>query len=333
MKITATAPTRIDLAGGTLDLEPLYLFHERAASVNMAITVAVSVIVNSHKSPQVTIISKDQKQKIKTSSLKKLNSKKLPLITETIKHFAPVSGFTITTDSAVPEGSGLGGSSSLMVAAVAALKRMVKQNNHNAILTTAKAIETSVIKVPTGYQDYLAAIHGGINVWHFNTAGIKQEPLKLSKNFIKELEEHLILVYTGVPHFSGQNNWEIFKRHVNGNRRMYKLFEELRDNAIVMTNALKSQNLNALASALNRDWSTRKKLAPTVTTHKIENLIKHGKKIGIIGARVCGAGGGGCMVVVAKREKATEVKQWLKKQQVKIIPYQIDWRGVVVIGG
>lgn len=331
MEILASAPTRIDLAGGTLDLEPLYLFHPGACSVNLAITLPATVRLRPHRSPAVTLQARDRHQNVRASSWRKLSSGRLPMIAAAVRHFAPASGFTLETDCRAPAGSGLGGSSALIVALVAAFRRWQKLPlNREVTLQVAKGLETAVIKVPTGFQDYLPALHGGLNVWHFGVDGVRRETLRLSSGFLKTLERQLVLAFTGVPHFSGTNNWEIFKRHVDGNVRVRRLFDQLRDNAQAMTAALRSENLSQVARVLNRDWQTRRKLAPGVSTPRIEQLLRAGKRAGVMAARVCGAGGGGCVAFLSRPGKETAVRLWLTHQRVKMLQYKIDYQGLLI---
>ncbi len=332
MQITASAPTRIDLAGGTLDLEPLYLFHPGASSVNLAITLPATVRLRPHRSSTVEIIAHDRRQSVRVASWKKLSVGRLPLITAAVRHFIPTSGFTLETDCRAPAGSGLGGSSALIIALVAAFRRWRGEPlDREAILKNAKGLETAVIKVPTGFQDYLPALHGGLNVWHFGPDGIRREALRLSSGFLKILERQLVLAFTGVPHFSGTNNWEIFKRHVDGDRRVRRLFDQLRDNAQAMAAALRSESLPQVARVLDRDWQTRRKLAPGVSTPRIERLLRAGKRAGVMAARVCGAGGGGCVVFLARRGREAIVRSWLANQRIEILPYRIDLQGLRVM--
>jgi len=329
MTIIASAPTRIDLAGGTLDLEPLYLFHPGACSVNLAVTLPATVRLSPRRGTAVDLIARDRRQTVRAAALRKLSDRRLPLLVAAARHFMPATGFTLVTDCAAPAGSGLGGSSSLAIALVAAFRKWQRLPlNRDETLTIAKGIETSVIQVPTGFQDYLPALYGGLNVWHFGVSGIRHEPLRLSTGFMKILERQLVLAYTGVPHFSGMNNWEIFKRHVDGNQKIYNLFEQLWDNALAMASALKAQNLAQVARVLNRDWATRKKLAPGVSTPKIDRLIADGKRVGVIGSRVCGAGGGGCMALLVKTGKAEILRLWLNNKKIRVLPYNIDIQGL-----
>lgn len=331
MLITASAPTRIDLAGGTLDLEPLYLWHPGACSVNLAVTLPATVRLTPRRGSVVEIVARDRRQSIRAASWEKLSGGRLPLIAAAIRHFAPSSGFILETDCRAQAGSGLGGSSSLIVALVAALRCWQKlPMDKDAILRTAKGIETAVIKVPTGFQDYLAALHGGLNAWHFGPDGIRREALRARPAFLRTLERQLVLAFTGVPHFSGTNNWEIFKRHVDGNVRVRRLFDQLRDNAQAMAAALRSENLSSVARVLDRDWQTRRQLAPGVSTPRIERLLRAGKRAGVMAARVCGAGGGGCVAFLARQSRVAAVRSWLVKQRVAVLAYRIDARGLQV---
>jgi len=254
------------------------------------------------------------------------------MITAAVRHFAPMSGFTLETDCRAPAGSGLGGSSALIVVLVAAFRRWQGEGlDREAILKTAKGLETAVIKVPTGFQDYLPALHGGLNVWHFGPDGIRGEALRLRSGFMKTLERQLVLAFTGVPHFSGTNNWEIFKRHVDGNIRVRRLFDRLRDNAQAMAAALRSESLPQVVRVLDRDWQTRRRLAPGVSTPRIERLLRGGKQAGVAAARVCGAGGGGCVAFLVKSGRVAVVRSWLANQRVEILPYRIDLQGLRVL--
>ncbi|MDD5110767.1 MAG: hypothetical protein PHI63_06180 [Patescibacteria group bacterium] len=330
-KIFASAPTRIDLAGGTLDLDPIYLFHPNASTVNLAITVPATVTLTPRPGQRVTIEAKDLHIVEAAPRWQRLSDRRLPLVIAAIRYFAPASGFDLVTKCSAPAGSGLAGSSALNVAMLAAFRTWQKQPlNREEMRVIARGIETSVIKVPTGLQDFLPLLYGGLNVWHFGIDGIRREPLRLSADFLKTLERQLVLAYTGIPHFSGMNNWEIFKRHVDGNRKVVSLFDQLRDNAIAMAQALKSESLPQVARVLQKDWIARRKLAPGVSTPKINRLLAEGKRVGVLGSRVCGAGGGGCVAMLARVGKAEAVRRWISQRRILELPYRIDWKGVVV---
>ena len=121
MIIESKAPTRVDLAGGTLDIWPLYLFHPGAVTVNAAISLYASCTIETHAAGnnRIKLVSRDIKREESFASFKalvKAKRYKLPLLAEILKFFQPPGGFTLTTDSEAPAGAGIGGSSAMAVA-------------------------------------------------------------------------------------------------------------------------------------------------------------------------------------------------------------------------
>ena len=110
-----------------------------------------------------------------------------------------------------------------------------------------------------------------------------------------ELERRIVLCYTGEPRNSGTNNWEITKRHIDGDQHVFDCFERIRDTAAAMREALTRGDWDATAACLATEWENRKRLAPGVTTPGIETLIARAMAAGAKAAKVCGAGGGGCL--------------------------------------
>src|ERR1700757_4745427 len=165
--ISAEAPTRIDLAGGTLDIPPLYLFHQPAMTVNIAIEVKARVKV--FLSDKVTIISHDQNITASWEEPEYISWKEYPrleLILRLIKSFNPKEKISVEVDSEAPTGSGLGGSSVIAIALTAALAQWFNiQLSKEELVEYARSIETQTIKVPTGYQDYWGAVYGGIHAY------------------------------------------------------------------------------------------------------------------------------------------------------------------------
>src|ERR1700740_5775 len=128
MRIDSKAPTRVDLAGGTLDIWPIYLFHPGAVTVNAAITRYASCRIETQElgDERIRLVSRDTQREESFASFAELvNGKryKLPLLAEIVKFFQPQGGFTLTTDSEAPAGAGIGGSSAMAVAICAALDR------------------------------------------------------------------------------------------------------------------------------------------------------------------------------------------------------------------
>ncbi|MGH9805458.1 MAG: GHMP kinase, partial [Candidatus Acidiferrales bacterium] len=170
MRIHAYAPTRIDLAGGTLDLWPLYLFHPGALTVNVAITRYAHAVVEPRRDRRIVLLSRDSGRSQTYASLAALaasRSHRLPLLAELVAWIAPRQGLTLTTWSEAPAGAGLGGSSTMAVALCAALTRWLGQRMPAADwIPLSRDIEARVLSVPTGEQDHYPAVFGGLSAVH-----------------------------------------------------------------------------------------------------------------------------------------------------------------------
>ena len=116
----------------------------------------------------------------------------------------------------------------------------------------------------------------------------------------RELERRIVLCYTGEPRNSGTNNWDITKRHIDGDTHVFDCFERIRDTAAPMREALTAATGTRTAACLATEWENRKRLAPGVTTPAIEALIARATAAGAKAAKVCGAGGGGCMFCIVR---------------------------------
>ena len=166
-------------------------------------------------------------------------------------------------------------------------------------------VEAQAIKVPTGLQDYRPAMYGGIAALELGEHGLTRVPLRIDA---AELERRIVLCYTGAPRNSGTNNWEIMKRHIDGDRHVFDCFERIRDTAAAMREALERWRLGRRPGATSlRNGSNRKRLAPGVSTPQIDDLIARALAAGAHAAKVCGAGGGGCLFCLAPPEQAAAV--------------------------
>jgi D-glycero-alpha-D-manno-heptose-7-phosphate kinase len=331
--IVASAPTRIDFAGGTLDIPPLHLFHQPAITVNVAIDLAAEVRVRRRPDRAIHLVAADQQRRLVWPSREKISWAREPfleLVARLIRSLAPDDGLDVRTDCRAPAGAGTGGSSALAVATAAALAAVTgRRPNRTTLIEQARSIETQAIHVPTGYQDYYAAAYGGASAIEFGLTGIRRTPVG-TQTLLKQLERHLLLVYLGKPRFSGANNWELFKRHVEGDRKTVALFEVLKDNAIAMRSAFIKQDVSRIAELLNRDWEIRRRALPAMSSPSIDKLIRALRRAGALGARVCGAGGGGCLALIIEPDARNRLVRVAEAGGVMTLPCSIDTRGLVV---
>ncbi|MDQ6786560.1 MAG: GHMP kinase, partial [Acidobacteriota bacterium] len=226
MIIETSAPTRVDLAGGTIDIPPLFLFHEGASTVNFAVDLMARCRIETRADDKIILESIDRGVALETS-LEKFHElahePRLELLAKLVYFFRPETGFQMTTNSEAPAGAGLAGSSTLNIACIGALNKLVGDRYEpEKFIPIAANVECQVIKVPTGFQDYYSAQYGGAAAIHFHPDGMRREALDVD---VKTLEDRIVVLYTGEPRNSGTNNWEITKRHIDGDKETFDIFE------------------------------------------------------------------------------------------------------------
>ena len=331
MKIQAQSPCRVDLAGGTLDIWPLYLYHAHAVTVNFAVNRYTSCVVETRDDPKIVLRSRDlQKEEIFESLDELRGSRKyqLPLLAYLVKFFAPDTGITLDTNSEAPAGAGISGSSSLIITVASALNKLTSSGYPiEKIRELAQNIEAQIIKVPTGCQDYYPAMYGGVSAVELRADGIRRRAIECNVN---ELNQRIVLAYTGEPRNSGINNWEVTKLHIDGDKGVHKNFDKIAAIAHSMRLALEANDWTAVGLLLREEWSNRRKNAPGITTPLIDRLIETTRKAGALGAKVCGAGGGGCVFFLAEKEAQARVSEAILKEGAEVLPVTVAPRGVSV---
>lgn len=332
MIIESSAPTRVDLAGGTIDIWPLYLFHPGASTVNFALSLRAHCRIETRDDDVIVLESRDRDVRFesKLGEIENLiHDERLELISKLVHFFKPTTGFNLTAYSEAPAGAGLAGSSALNIACVGALNRLVgNRYAQNKFVTLAANIETTVIKVPAGFQDYYPALYGAVSCLHFRPEGIEREALEIN---VAELERRMAICYTGEPRLSGINNWEVFKRHIDGDRDLFQMFEGIRDSGRRMRELLLSDDWNGIADSMRRAHPNRKQLAPNITTPQMDALIEKALANGAEAAKVCGAGGGGCMAFLCAEGRRAEVEAALSAEEgVEILDWKVSSDGLIV---
>jgi D-glycero-alpha-D-manno-heptose-7-phosphate kinase len=144
-----------------------------------------------------------------------------------------------------------------------------------------------------------------------------------------ELHRRIVLCYTGEPRNSGTNNWEITKRHIDGDRFVFDCFERIRDTAATMRDALVRGDWDAVGRAVAEEWENRKRLAPGVTTPGIDMLIERAMQAGATAAKVCGAGGGGCLFCYGPPQRRDDIARALADGGARILDYRFERHGLI----
>jgi D-glycero-alpha-D-manno-heptose-7-phosphate kinase len=331
MIIESSAPPRVDLAGGTIDIWPLYLFHPGATTVNFALSLQARCRIETRDDRRIILESRDLKVSFETtlSAIEDLLlENRLELIAKLVHFFKPTTGFHLVAESNVPAGAGLGGSSALAIACIGALNRLVgNRYDERKFVTIAANIESTVIKVPAGFQDYFPPIYGSVSCIHFRHDGMEREALEVNT---EELERRVAICYTGEPRLSGINNWEIFKRHIDGDAELFELFEGIRDSARNMREALLADDWDRVAATMRKAYPNRKRLAPTITTPQMDMLVEKALANGAEAAKVCGAGGGGCIAFLCSAGRRADVEAALAAEEgAEVLDWKLAHEGLV----
>ena len=332
MIIESSAPTRVDLAGGTIDIPPLFLFHEGAATVNFAVNLMARCRIETRSDDVIYLESIDRGVSFETTldhlgELK--NEPRLELLSKLVYFFKPETGFNMITESEAPAGAGLAGSSTLNIACIGALNRLVgNRYSPEKFIPIAANVECQVIRVPTGFQDYFSAQFGGVSAIHFRPDGMQREALDVDT---ETLQQRVVVIYTGEPRNSGTNNWEMTKRHIDGDREIFDIFEGIRDSSLNLREALLNSDWNAVGEILFKAHPHRKRLAPNITTPKMDELIEIAYAHGAVGAKVCGAGGGGCIAFFCEEGRSAVVEAALAGEEaVEVLDWQLSPEGLTV---
>lgn len=332
MIIESSAPTRVDLAGGTIDIPPLFLFHEGACTVNFAVSLMARCRIETLDDDRIVLESVDRGVSFETSldRIDELRDEpRLELLSKLVHFFRPERGFRMVTESQAPAGAGLAGSSTLNIACIGALNKLVGDRYpEDRFIPIAAAVECQVIRVPTGFQDYFSARYGGVSAIHFRPDGMEREALPVDT---KTLRSRIAVCYTGEPRNSGTNNWEITKRHIDGDKEIFEIFDGIRDTARAIREALLANDWTAVGELLRAAHPQRKRLSPNMTTPQMDRLIDTAVANGAIAAKVCGAGGGGCIAFFCEEGRRSDVEKALAAEPgAEVLKWELSEAGLQV---
>jgi D-glycero-alpha-D-manno-heptose-7-phosphate kinase len=324
--IEATAPARVDLAGGTLDLWPLHVLHRGSVTVNLAIDRRATCRVRRAENG-IRLLAPDRGVDVHCNSARDLrDDPRTALVAALVEEILPDAPLEIEYVSGVPFGSGLGGSSALAVAVAAALSRSAGVALPGVELV--RDVETRVLGKPAGVQDYYPAFAGALHCLWFETGRTVPERLDVRPS---DWEEHLTLFDTGAAHSSGMNNWEVFRRRLEGDAAVAASLDRIAAAARKMADAAHRNDFPAMGGALGEEWAARRELAPVVSSPSIEKAIAAALDAGAWGGKACGAGGGGCVVFLAPPERTPAVRDALARlPEGRLLPVRAERRGLEV---
>ena len=298
-RVRGEAPARLDFAGGWTDVPP-FSAREGGVVVNGAIGLTAAAELDLG-GPLIRLEAEDTGTVVECVNAAGLvKDGRLELHKAALRMFPVQGNLTLRTRSAVPPGSGLGGSGALDVALVACLARARGEHwEARELAEHAWHLEAVEAGIPGGRQDQQAAAYGGFHRFSFRDPDVGVEPITLAPAFADALAAHLVLCYTGQSRVSGATIDRVAAAYERGDRGVVGALRALKDLAEVMAEALRAADLAAVGRVLSRNWERQLALDPGMRTDAMARLERALGEAGVLGGKAAGAGAGGCMFFVA----------------------------------
>jgi D-glycero-alpha-D-manno-heptose-7-phosphate kinase len=322
----ASAPVRLDLAGGWTDVPP---FSSREGG--LVVTAAIRLFARAEVQlggSGFRLISEDLQDRLEVSdSAGLVRDGRLDLQKAGLRMF-PVGACTLTTRSDAPPGSGLGSSGALDVALVAALSSARGESPDPVeIAETACHLEAVEAGIPGGRQDQFAAALGGFLRLEFRDPHADVQRLKLDSEFMAELARRTVLCYTSASRFSGTTIDRVMRAYEAGDANVASALAGLRDVAAAMAEALVAGDLVRMGQLLRQNWHHQQSLDARMSTPEMAELEQAMDRAGSLGGKAAGSGAGGCMFFLAP-EDPTAMLETARRAQVRVLPVSWAMRGV-----
>lgn len=297
MIVTSKAPVRIDFAGGWTDVD---IFAKGAGGAVLNATI----------------------DKYVTGRLEILDG-------SSGTDGGQQEGINVSYRSDLPAGSGLGTSSALNVVWLSLVKTRVNNTEDRKTIAGLAYDLEAILGILGGKQDQFASAMGGINFMTFGEK-VDVERLDVPVATVKELEDRLVLCYTGKQRLSGNIHENVWGSYRKGSSDTVNALYSLRNIAFSMRYCLLSGKLDEFADLMNQNWECQKKLDSSVTNPQIEELFEEAFKYGAVSGKACGAGGGGCVLFYTEPNRRSNVENRVRQLGSRVIPFRFEFDGLQV---
>jgi D-glycero-alpha-D-manno-heptose-7-phosphate kinase len=325
----AKAPARISFGGGGTDLTVFFSSHGGAV-LNATINRYAHASLTKKSGSEITIKSRDYNLNKNYASLADLKyDGSLDLVKAAIKLLHPDFGFELELRCDFPPGSGLGGSSVVLAAIIGCFNefRRDKLNLHD-IAELSFQCERLELKNPGGWQDQYASVFGGLNFMEFRYNQNEISPLRLPKDILFELEERLLLAYTGKSHLAGAIHKKQKLRMMN-DEQVIEFGKKTQALAYEMKSALLRGNIDLFGEMIHAGWDMKKSFADGISDPELDSIYDNALKNGALGGKILGTGGGGYFLFLAGRDSRHQLSTALQEMQLETHPVSIVDQGIV----
>lgn len=303
MIFRSKAPLRIGLAGGGTDVSP-YSDQFGGAILNCTISLAAYASIEPLNDQTIIVeaLDRNERQQFDLAPMLPIDGT-LDLLKGVYNriqkdHSTALPGFRLSTFVDAPAGSGLGTSSTLVVAVLGAFKEMLKLPlDEYKIAQYAYDIERNDLQLAGGKQDQYAATFGGVNFMEFYEGNkVIVNPLRIKPEYLHELENNLVLYFTSTSRESAAIIKEQVKNVKSNNEKSIEAMHHLKDQARMMKEALLQGKLDEIGLILDYGFEQKRNMAANISNTSIEEVYAAAKAAGATGGKISGAGGGGFMV-------------------------------------
>lgn len=333
MQVISQGSVRVDLTGGTLDIPPINLILKDVITLNAATSLKANVVISKTSESGVEIVSSDYNKTIffPSSEFTKENIyysnhfKEFKFVTQVIDLFKINKNLKVELSSGAPAGSGLGGSSAMGVTLYQGLCQFsgVPFSREEAILKVNSTEGRILNSGMPGYQDYYPALYGGILALHAKTGKVEVEQL-YNEQLNDYLSQNVSLIFSGESRLSGINNWEVYKAFFDKNEMVVSGLQKIAQISNQAYAAIKEKNYSALLNHIKDEGEERKKLFPNIMTPLMNEFFFECKKVSsTVGIKVCGAGGGGCFLLIHPGKSYNDFSSIVLKYSMKRLEFNL----------
>ncbi|MDD9951954.1 MAG: hypothetical protein OXT67_10370 [Zetaproteobacteria bacterium] len=332
--LVVQAGCRIDWCGGGFDLWPIGHLYPGCSTLNMNIGLPAKVTLEPHPQAKWVILKPGGKAEVWDPNTQEFQDA-YPLLYEiarSVLENAPVPQWKITTACISPPGSGLGGSSALGIALTHALTLWSQHHGiphtpihgETALVNFVQNIEATLLRQPAGCQDHWAAVRGGINLITYPPNGPQVTTKPLSSALLTELRK-VLLLHSGKQRLSGVNNWSIYKRTMDKDPQVCKALTELAGLGKKFQQLFHQEKWAEILALSKQEWDIRKGLSEELETTETQDIHRLCQNLDPSAwTRVCGAGGGGAVLVIAQEDKHPEILKAAKLKGYQALPYSLE---------
>jgi D-glycero-alpha-D-manno-heptose-7-phosphate kinase len=329
--VRSKAPLRISFCGGGTDVQP-YPAERGGVVLNATIDKYAygSLRLRDDRSITVQSLDYDIVAKYHVDDEMQYDGK-LDLVKATIKLTmnGNKQGLDFFIHSDAPPGSGLGSSSTMVVALIGVMKHWLRlPMTDYEIAELAYRIERIELQIQGGMQDQYAAVFGGFNFIEFGPSVVIVNPLRIEPEIVNELQYNLLMCYTGRTRLSGNIITTQVDAYCRKEEEVLRAMEEMKTITVELKNALLQGRLNEFGALLHEAWVNKKKMAKQITNAMIDTLYEVARTNGALGGKILGAGGGGYLLLYCPFDKKHIIASELEKLGGQIVEFTFDPYGL-----